>query len=189
MRTPAAATLVLGLFCLACRSAAPASAPVPALRPAAEDPLVAAAVRRLTGHLSREEAVRLAAIRGIHEGRGSIISTFRESGLLADSAEWIVAGPPERLPFAGTWRGIEGVAEFQRRLVQTMRYDTVTVREYLVSGDQVAAIFYGAGVARASGRPFRGKIVRLYTFAGQKVVRVRNYFDSAAYVAALHGVP
>jgi hypothetical protein len=113
------------------------SAPAPALPPAAA---------HLAGHLSPLEQQHLAVIRGIHEGRG-IIQRARESGILVDSVEWWVPGPPEVLPFAGTWRGIAGIAEFERRLDSTMRYDRVELRRYLVSGDDVAALFLGAGVA------------------------------------------
>lgn len=166
--------IAFGLLVVACR------VPAPALPPQAA---------ALTGHLSPTEQRALAAIRQIHEPGLGLIQRLRESGLLVDSAEWWVAGPPEVLPFAGTWRGLDGVAEFQRRLGATMRYDTVEVREYLVSGEQVAAIFLGAGVARATGKPFRGEIVRLYTFSEGKIVRVRNYYDTGGYVRAVQGHP
>ncbi|MFN2398627.1 MAG: nuclear transport factor 2 family protein, partial [Gemmatimonadaceae bacterium] len=94
----------------------------------------------LAGQLSPLEQQHLAVVRGIHEGRG-IIQRARESGILDDSVEWWVAGPPEMLPFAGTWRGIAGIAEFEQRLGATMRYDRVELRRYMVSGDDVAAIF------------------------------------------------
>lgn len=64
------------------------------------------------------------------------------------------------------------MAEFQRHLGQTMRYDKVELQRYLVSGEDVAAIFLGEGIARASGRPFRSEIVRLYTIRDGKIVRV-----------------
>jgi ketosteroid isomerase-like protein len=140
----------------------------------------------LAGHLSPLEQQHLAVVRGIHEGPG-VIQRARESGILANSVEWWVAGPAEVLPFAGTWRGIAGIAEFERRLDATMRYDRVELRRYLVSGDDVAALFLGAGVAKATSRRFESEIVRLYTFRGGKVVRVRNYYDTAAYVAAVRG--
>ena len=156
------------------------AAPVERLPPAAA---------ALQGHVSAAEAANLAAIRRIHEGQSGIVQAFRDSGLMASDAEWWVAGPPDVLPFAGTWRGIEGVAEFQKRLTATLRYDRVELREYLVSGDQVAAIFFGEGVARATGRPFRSEIVRLYTFEAGKVVRVRNFYDTASYVDAVRPSP
>ena len=138
----------------------------------------------LAAHLSREERQHLEAIRHIHDGP-SIVKRARESGTLAENVEWWVSGPAEILPFAGTWRGLDGIAEFHKKLAQTMRYDKVELQQYLVSGDDVAAIFIGEGIARATGRAFRSEIVRLYTFRDGKVVRVRNYYDTAAYVAAV----
>jgi len=175
MRVRAIGCLLWGAACTA-PAARTSSAPAP-LPPAAA---------HLAGQLSPLEQQHLAVVRSIHEGRG-IIQRARESGILADSVEWWVAGPPEVLPFAGTWRGIDGIAEFERRLDATMRYDRVELRRYLVSGDDVAAIFVGAGVAKPTGHPFESEIVRLYTFSGGKVVGVRNYYDTAAYVAAVRG--
>jgi len=77
--------------------------------------------RSLSGHLSRVERQHLDAITHIHGGR-SIVQRARESGTLAGDVEWWVSGPQEILPFAGTWRGLEGVAEFQKKLSQTMKY-------------------------------------------------------------------
>lgn len=110
---------------------------------------------------------------------------------MADSVEWIVPGPPNVLPFARTWRGLDGVAEFQRRLDATMRYDRVELREYLVSANSVGAVFIGEGIARSTGRPFRSEILRLYTFdsATGKIIRVRNFYDTDAYVAAVRSAP
>jgi ketosteroid isomerase-like protein len=164
------------MLVMACAGQASRSTAVP-------QPLPAEAAH-LAGHLSPLEQRHLAAIRSIHEGSG-IIQRARESGILADSVTWWVAGPPEVLPFAGTWQGLEGIVEFQRRLDDTMQYDRVELRRYVVSGDDVAAVFFGAGVARATGRPFESEIVRLYTFRDGKVVSVRNYYDTAAYVAAI----
>ena len=139
------------------------------------------------GQLSPAAKARFDKIRNIHEGAGGIITRFRESGLITDSTEWFVAGPPAILPFAGTWRGIAGITEFQKRLSATMRYDKVELREYLVSGPNVAAIFYGEGIALANGRAFHSEILRLYTFRDDKVVKVRNFYDTASYVAAVKG--
>lgn len=136
---------------------------------------------------SRLERKHFAIIRAIHEAKGGIIQAARDSGAMAEDVEWYVPGPPDVLPFAGTWRGLEGIAEFQRLLGETVRYDRAELKEYLVSGNEVAAIFVGEGVAVATGRPFKSEILRLYTFRDGKVVRVRNYYDTAAYVAAVRG--
>ena len=173
---PAAAALA------SCRSPSPAP---PTPTPLGSPPPAAVA---LEGHLSPQEARELAVVRWIHEGSG-IIRRFHDSGALADSVEWIVPGPPDVLPFAGTWRGLAGIEAFTAALDRTMRYDRVELREYMVSANEVGAVFLGEGVARATGRPFRSEILRLYTFdpATGKITRVRNYYDTSAYVAAVRG--
>jgi uncharacterized protein len=169
------AVLILAMVVgVGCRS-------VPPLDPSRSGPLA--------GHLSPMERREFDAIRRIHEPGLGLIQRFRDSGLLADTAEWWVAGPRDVLPFAGSWRGLAGVVEFQRQLDATMRYDKVELREYLVSGNQVGAIFFGEGVARATGKPFRSEIVRLYTFEDGKVVRVRNFYDTESYARAVRREP
>jgi ketosteroid isomerase-like protein len=171
----------VSLLVAACRT--PALGPAASNRPLGAPP---PAARALEGHLSEQEARELGVIRWIHEGPG-IIQRFRDSGALADSVEWVVPGPPDILPFAGTWRGLSGIIEFQRRLDSTMRYDRVELLEYLVSANSVAAVFIGEGVSKVTGRPFRSEILRLYSFdpTGRKIVRVRNYYDTSAYVRAV----
>lgn len=102
-------------------------------------------VAELRGHLSAVELRNLRHIQRIHEPGLGLVRRFRESGLLADSAEWWVAGPREVLPFAGSWRGIDGIVEFEKQLGATMRYDKVEIRQYLVSGNDVIAVFLGDG--------------------------------------------
>jgi ketosteroid isomerase-like protein len=175
--------LTVSLILAGCRSAVNVSATLPS--PLGPPP---PAARALEGRLSPEESRHLQVIRWIHEGSG-IIQRFRDSGALADSVEWIVPGPPTVLPFAGRWVGLAGIAQFTQRLDAAMRYDRVELREYLASANSVAAIFIGEGVARATGRPFRSEILRLYTFDEHtgKIVRVRNFYDTFAYVAAVRG--
>lgn len=154
------------------------SASIPAL-----DARQAAALREGTSRSPAEEQ-NLLLIKQFHHA-GTSIQKLRDSGLLADNVEWWVAGPKEVLPFAGTWRGLDGIAEFHRLLGQTMRYDRTVVQKYWVDGDEVAAIFVGSGVARVTGRPFESEILRLYTLEKGKIIRVRNYYDTAAYVRAV----
>jgi uncharacterized protein len=138
-----------------------------------------------TDHLSTTEQQNLARVQQIHAPGLGLIQRLRDSGLLLEDAEWWVAGPRDILPFAGSWTGLEGVAEFQKRLGETMKYDKVEIKQYLVSGNDVAAIFMGTGVARATGAPFESEIVRLYSFREGKIIRVRNYYDTASYVKAV----
>ena len=144
-----------------------------------------ASAHDLTGFARQPaESENLRLIRQFHDA-GTSIQKLRDSGLLAEEVEWWVAGPKEVLPFAGTWRGHAAVAEFHRLLGETVRYDQTVVKKYLVDGDDVAAIFLGSGIARLTGRSFESEILRLYTLQQGRIVRVRNYYDTAAYVRAV----
>ena len=110
-----------------------------------------------------------------------------ESGALADDVEWWAAGPAELLPWAGTVRGPAALAEWFARLGAAMAYEHFEATEYIAQQDQVAVVIRARGHARESGRPFASEIVRIYSFRAGKIARVRNYYDTASYVAALHG--
>ena len=136
------------------------------------------------GKKGKHEKKHLEIIRRFHSERG-YIKKFIESGLMSNDIEWVVPGPREILPFAGVWKGPDGIAEFNRLLDSTMQYDKVEIKEYIVDGDEVAAIFWGEGIALSTGKPFHSEILRLYTFKDDKIIRVRNFYDTAAYVFAV----
>lgn len=110
---------------------------------------------------------------------------LKASGLLADDIEWWVMGDPEVFPWAGTWRGIDGVKEFFARLNAEMRYDRFKLEDYVADADHVVAIISAGGTARKSGRRFDSGIVRIYTLRNGLIVRVTNYYDTHAYAQAL----
>jgi ketosteroid isomerase-like protein len=101
--------------------------------------------------------------------------------------EWWVSGPEDILPFSGTFKGLEGVADFQQKLNTTFRYDKVRIVEYIDGGNQIGVIFEGEGIARNTGRSFKSNILRLFRFVNGKVIKVRNFFDTDAYTRAYQG--
>lgn len=133
---------------------------------------------------TNQEQKNLDIIRQFHAGKG-YIKKFIESGMMSEDVEWFVPGPKDKLPFAGLWKGADGITGFNRLLNATMRYDKVEIREYIVEGNQVAAIFLGEGIARSTGKSFKSEILRLYTFKDGKIIRVRNFYDTSSYVSAV----
>ena len=134
--------------------------------------------------LTTQERKHLEIITQFHSGTG-YIKKFIESGMMSEDVEWFVPGPKEILPFAGLWKGADGIAEFNRLLATTMRYDKVEIKEYIVDGDQVAAIFEAEGIAKSTGKAFKSEILRLYTFKDGKIIKVRNFYDTSSYVSAV----
>jgi ketosteroid isomerase-like protein len=133
---------------------------------------------------TKQEKQHLEIVSKFHSGSG-YIKKFIESGLMSEDIEWFVPGPKDILPFAGLWKGADGIEEFNRLLDATMRYDKVEIKEYIVDGDQVAAIFWAEGIAKSTGKTFKSEILRLYTFKEGKIIKVRNFYDTASYVSAV----
>lgn len=113
---------------------------------------------------------------------------FREflNGLAPD-VEWWAAGPPDILPWAGMHRGHEGVTQFFTALRGAMEYLQFEPGEFIAQDDTVVMIVQARVRARATGRTFESGIVRISSFLEGKVALVRNYYDTAAYVAAIRG--
>lgn len=104
---------------------------------------------------------------------------------LADEIEWWAAGDPAVLPWAGTHRGRAAVEAWFERLNAVMDYRRFEATAFIADGDEVVVVHQAGGVARATGRPFESEIVRIWTVRRGKVVRVRSYYDTHAYVVSL----
>lgn len=139
--------------------------------------------KELVFHLERRN---FAVVRAIHMAEAGLVGAVRQSGALAEGAEWFVPGP-DILPFAGTWRGSEGLWELERVLHKAVRFDKVDVTKYLVSGNDVAALFFVEACARGTGRAFRTEVLRLYTLEEGRITRIRSAYDTAAVVEAVAG--
>jgi hypothetical protein len=132
--------------------------------------------------MSERENLRL--IDQLHTGESYSLSLL-DSGLLTDSTEWWAAGPHEILPWAGSVRGREAIVRWFKVLNDMMEYDMFKPFETIAQGDSVIVLYHASGRARSTGRGFQSDIVRIYTMRNRKIVRVRNFYDTASYVAAL----
>ena len=105
--------------------------------------------------------------------------------LLHEDVEWQALGPSELFAWAGTHLGHDGVRRWFDALNEAMAYSRFELLELYSDGDTVVEIIAAAGHARATGRPFTSEVVRVWTFREGKAVRVRSYYDTYAYAAAL----
>jgi ketosteroid isomerase-like protein len=129
------------------------------------------------------DSANVAAVRALHVGAG--LSRDRLRALLADDVEWYALGSPDVLPWAGTVRGHEGVRRWLAVLNEAMDYERFDLVEVVDAGDVVVELVLGGGKAIATGKPFESEIVRIWTFRGGRAVKVRSYYDTQAYAAAL----
>lgn len=105
--------------------------------------------------------------------------------LLAEDVEWQALGPEAVFPWAGTHRGRAAVRQWFDSLNELMDYERFEPLELYADGDAVIEVISAAGRARASGLPFASEVVRVWTFRGGQARKVRSYYDTYAYAAAL----
>jgi ketosteroid isomerase-like protein len=125
---------------------------------------------------------RIAAVAGLHEGPG--LSRTRLFDLLDADVEWWAAGPAA-FPWAGTFRGHDGVRRWAEALNEALDYDRFDLLGIFGAGDRVVEIISAGGTARDTGRPFESEVVRIWRFRGDLAMQVRSYYDTYSYAEAL----
>jgi ketosteroid isomerase-like protein len=124
----------------------------------------------------------------IQARQGGILEELQAHQLIAGNIEWWAAGPPELLPWAGTFCGQDGIQRWFEALRGAVEYDQFDPLELTAQGDTVVEVIQAAGHAKATGRRFKSTIARVWTIRNGKVVWVRSFYDTYAYVAALHSL-
>jgi ketosteroid isomerase-like protein len=105
-------------------------------------------------------------------------------GLMAEDVDWQTFGPIE-IPTMGLRKGRAEVGWFFKQVADTWSFDRFEPRQFIAQGDLVVALGYFDGKARTTGRPFASEFAHVFTVRNGKVVRFREYNDTANLVAAL----
>jgi ketosteroid isomerase-like protein len=67
---------------------------------------------------------------------------------LAEDVEWWVAGPPDLLPWAGTFRGHEEVSRCLRASLENLKYEKWDFIDWITKGDDVVEFVHARGYAK-----------------------------------------
>ncbi len=113
-------------------------------------------------------------------GRGDIPAML---GMLTDDVEFTMQGPPV-LPYAGTHRGREGVAEFVSLLGETLEFERFEPREFVAQGDTVVVVGDERSLVKSTGRAFEEEWAHVYTLRDGKIAKGLLIEDTAAQVVA-----
>jgi cytochrome c553 len=103
-------------------------------------------------------------------------------GLIADDATWTYYGPEYVLPFAGTFHGPRGVAEFFRIVDETLTDPRAGQREFLVSGNQVVVPGWEESTVKSTGARYRVDNVHLFTVQDGKITKFEEFINSSDVV-------
>lgn len=115
-------------------------------------------------------------------GRGDVNGIL---ALLDDGIVWEgVKGTEGVMPTAGIRTGRPAVGEFFSQVAASIAFDSFEPRDYVAQGDVVVAMGTYRGRSKETGRSFSSEWVMVFEFRGGKIVRFREFTDSAALVAA-----
>jgi len=109
--------------------------------------------------------------------------------MLDDAVDWHgVIGTEGVLPQAGPRHGRAAVAEFFKQVGESTTFDTFEPREFIAQGDKVAVQGHYRGKANTTGKTYDTDWVMTFEIRGGKVVRFREFTDSAQLVR-VYGAP
>lgn len=104
---------------------------------------------------------------------------------LADNVEWIVDGPADILPFAGSFNGKEEVQEYFKVINSALEITSTTLDSYLVNVRKISTTIVIEGSVKSTGKPFKVNAVHVWELNRRgKIEKVKVYFDTYKMVKA-----
>jgi ketosteroid isomerase-like protein len=91
--------------------------------------------------------------------------------------------PPE-LPDAGTYLGADALADYTRQFLEPWTHLTIDGHDFVAAGDTVLASVVQRGAGDASGAETEIRYFQLWSFRGDKVIRLENFRDRGDALAA-----
>jgi ketosteroid isomerase-like protein len=91
---------------------------------------------------------------------------------------------PAEFPDAGTYLGVERVAEYTGGLLEPWTRFTIEAEEVADAGDSVVAAVVQRGVGDGSGAAAELRYFQVWSFRARKVIRLENFRERAEAVEA-----
>jgi ketosteroid isomerase-like protein len=115
--------------------------------------------------------------------RGDIPALIRD--LIDDNCTWISPGPEGKLPWAGTFKGKQEIANFFARIGENLEFSEFAPREMIEQGDTVVVLGTLTGRAKKTGKTVKNEWAHVFKYSQGKVVFFQEYIDTAADVLAM----
>jgi ketosteroid isomerase-like protein len=98
--------------------------------------------------------------------------------------DWQIVGHYEKVPWSAIWRGPRQLEKYFTILAEALEVQVFQPDEFIVDGDQVVVLGHERMRARSTDRIIEANWAQVWTFRDGKVIRYREYTDSAAWEAA-----
>jgi ketosteroid isomerase-like protein len=112
------------------------------------------------------------------------ISTFVKD-IVDPACTWIFAGPQDKLPWAGSFRGQQEIADFFLRVAQNLDFAEVALREMIEQGETVVAIGTSSVRVKRTGKAVKYDWVHIFKYKQGRMVFAQEYTDTAAVILAM----
>jgi uncharacterized protein len=115
--------------------------------------------------------------------KGDVQTMIAET--LADDCKYLLPGPKDKLPWAGSYSGKAEIGNFFKVLSEIMEFTKFEPQQMIDGGDTIVVIGTDAGRIRATGKEFEDNWVHVLRYAHGKCVFFQAYLDTAQAVANL----
>lgn len=102
---------------------------------------------------------------------------------LHDEVDWLFFGP-EEIPFAGHYLGREAVAGFFRVAVSSTEFLEFEALDFICGGHTVLVQGHERMRARSTGKIWETDWAHVFTVRHGKIIKLREYYDTAVVAAA-----
>ena len=116
-------------------------------------------------------------------GRADIAAVL---GMLSHNIDWQTVGTGD-YPVFGRRQSLAEVQQFFKDVAETEEFSDFSPTEFYAMGGKVFVLGSYAGPVRKTGKPFAGEWVHVFTIQGGKVVKFREFSDTAQLVDAYRG--
>jgi ketosteroid isomerase-like protein len=103
---------------------------------------------------------------------------------VADNVDWQVLGPSV-IPQSGPHRGRKEVEKFFGKVAESYDFQKFEPREFIAQDDKVVCLGYYSATMKKTGKFAEAEWAMVFTLRDGKVVKFREYTDTAALAAAL----
>jgi len=115
--------------------------------------------------------------------RGDVPTLVKD--LIDDNCTWISPGPQDKLPWAGSFKGKQGVASFFARVGENLEFEDVAPREMIEERDTVVVLGTTTNLAKKTGKTIKYDWAIVLKYSHGKIVFVQEYMNTAAYLLAM----
>jgi ketosteroid isomerase-like protein len=94
-------------------------------------------------------------------------------------------GPPERIPWAGSFHGKQQIAGFFAALAEAAEFSEFAPHDMFEHGDAVVVTGTSTARIKRTGKTVNNRWVQVARYRNGKLVFLEDYNDTAAYLLAL----